>query len=418
MFTALHRELGRQPSILDFGMLEDAVAQGLTEQIDLEWKQKLPDMKGDGWRAELAKDFTAMANASGGVIVYGIVEDRHTSAARELIDIGPTGQRIERELAKVAYSLVSPALFGFETYPLESDDGARHALAVRITPSQQAPHFVRNDKNPQFLGAPVRRARDTFWLTETEIDLAYRARFRAATDRLQSLDDAFVLESKSLEAWSGDYVWLTGVAHPNEPRSAMLAPPSRQDASAALQIGQDTYSRIIEGRPNPHSYDLDVRPGRRRWSATRRTDEHRFEHVGLDGSVVVSQRVGGPDMADGTPIMGVSCYDVELAAAHLVTTIAGVARTLAINGPHLVKVGIHRRSTSLPIRFGSQHQSSHKIIFTGLPVLLSQVHPEVVEVKGNSDDEQLRAAMAEITTLMTSQGGIQDLQLTRPRTTK
>jgi hypothetical protein len=415
VFTSLHRALGRGPGDFDYDMLVEAVQQKITEEVDLEWKQQPPRQEGSGWRPELAKDFAAMANAGGGVFVYGIAEDRATSAAAELVDAGDVGQVLERELRKVAYALVYPGISGLESYPLKSPDGVRE-LVVRVAPSRFAPHFIRHEREPHFLAAPVRRGRDTYWLTELEIESAYRSRFRTAGDILRELEEAFRLEATFVERWAEPNVaWLTAVAHPLEPRSHLLAKPTPDEAATALDAGRDLYARILEGRPYAMVYDRNVRPGRHGWTANRGPDSRQFERIGHDGSVVVSQWVGDPTTHDDASFMGVDSYDVERAAGHVVATIAGVTRALALNGPHLVRVGIHRMNAGLPIRFGIHHRYDDRPVFTGVPVLLEQVLPEVLEVDGAAEEESLRASMAQITTLMTSQGGIMDLRLTHPR---
>jgi hypothetical protein len=418
VFTALHRVLGRGPGDFQYDMLIEAVDHQTTEGVDLEWKQQPPRQGDAGWRAELAKDFAAMANAGGGVIVYGVAEDRATSAAAELVDAGDVGQVLERELRKVAYAMVHPGISGLETYPLQSAEG-RRALVVRVAPSRQAPHFIRHERDPHFLAAPVRRGRDTYWLTEVEIESAYSSRFRTAGDTLRELEDAFRLESTSLERRAEPNVaWLTAVARPLEPRSHLLPRLTPVEAGDALDAGRDLYARIVEGQLYSTVYDRNVRPGRHGWTANRGPDSRRFEHIGHDGSAVVSQWVGEPTTSEGTSFMGVNAYDVERAAAHVMATIAGVTRTLTLNGPHLVRVGVHRGNTGLPIRFGTHHRYEDKPVFTGVPVLLDQVMPEVLEVDGAADEESLRASMAQIATLMTSQGGIVDLCLTQPRRTR
>lgn len=112
-FTSLHRALGIQPSPLSFDMLAAAVEQQVTEQTDLDWKERLPDSRNPDWKEEFAKDIAAMANVGGGLIVFGVREDSR-SAATELVDAGAWTDSETRRFRQAAHSLVQPAVQGLE----------------------------------------------------------------------------------------------------------------------------------------------------------------------------------------------------------------------------------------------------------------------------------------------------------------
>jgi hypothetical protein len=65
--------LGRDPGPLTDEMIDEAVAQGIAETDDLDWKTRLPPTRGLN-ESDFPKDIAAMANSGGGVIVYGITE--------------------------------------------------------------------------------------------------------------------------------------------------------------------------------------------------------------------------------------------------------------------------------------------------------------------------------------------------------
>lgn len=67
-------------------MIEQLVEQQAEETSDLDFKQILPIGKGE-WREETAKDFAAMANSGGGVVLYGIAEERGRGTAKEIESI-------------------------------------------------------------------------------------------------------------------------------------------------------------------------------------------------------------------------------------------------------------------------------------------------------------------------------------------
>jgi len=55
--------------------LQRLVDEGRREDVQLEFKQALPGNSDEG-KKEFLKDVTAMANSSGGDIIYGVREDR------------------------------------------------------------------------------------------------------------------------------------------------------------------------------------------------------------------------------------------------------------------------------------------------------------------------------------------------------
>ena len=63
-FTALHRSLGIGPGPLTDELLDAAVAAGVTETDDLDWKSELPPAKGLPL-TDFPKDVAAMANSGG-----------------------------------------------------------------------------------------------------------------------------------------------------------------------------------------------------------------------------------------------------------------------------------------------------------------------------------------------------------------
>lgn len=72
-FTPLHRSLGLAPSELTDKLVDQAVAAGVTESYDLDWKSQRPPAK-NLTESEVLKDIAAMANSGGGMIVYGVTE--------------------------------------------------------------------------------------------------------------------------------------------------------------------------------------------------------------------------------------------------------------------------------------------------------------------------------------------------------
>ena len=133
-FTPLHRGLGLPPSILTDEILDAAVAAGVAETDDLDWKSELPPVKGLP-QTDVPKDIAAMANSGGGMIVYGVEENQKVANVRK--DTGEFTEVHERALRSAAITAITPPVFGLEIHRLGSNPravrmGKRHQRASRV----------------------------------------------------------------------------------------------------------------------------------------------------------------------------------------------------------------------------------------------------------------------------------------------
>lgn len=147
-FTALHRALGLGPGPLTDGLLDAAVAAGVAESSDLDWKSELPPAKGLP-QTDFPKDVAAMANSGGGVIVFGVREVQ--KAAAERVDVGEFDEAYERSLRSAAITAISPPVFGLNVHRLGSED--KRAVVVEVPASIDGPHLIYRN---ELFGAPVR----------------------------------------------------------------------------------------------------------------------------------------------------------------------------------------------------------------------------------------------------------------------
>ena len=174
-FTALHRAIGAAPGPLTDELLDAAVASGVTETNDLDWKSELPPAKGIS-QTDFPKDIAAMANSGGGVIVYGVKESQKAATAR--VDVGEFDEVYERSLRSAAITAVTPPVFGLNVHRL--GDTGKRAVIIQVPASVDGPHLIyKND----YFGAPVRSDSDTVWMKERQIEAMYRARFESAGTR-------------------------------------------------------------------------------------------------------------------------------------------------------------------------------------------------------------------------------------------
>lgn len=131
------------------------------ESPSLDFKRQLA-----GENAELAKDLAAMT-VNGGVLVYGVEENRATGLACELRPFALRG--VEERLRQVAGSRIAPTPdFGGELLASPADAGVGVVVVV-VPPSLSAPHQVDGRY-------PCRRGTTTGLLAEAEVERLYRQR--------------------------------------------------------------------------------------------------------------------------------------------------------------------------------------------------------------------------------------------------
>lgn len=338
VFTALHRALGLAPTPLSDELLDAAVAAGVVETSDLDWKSELPPEKGLP-QTDFPKDVAAMANSGGGVIVFGVRESQ--KAATERVDVGEFNEAYERALRSAAITAISPPVFGLNVHRLGAD--GNRALVVEVPASVDGPHLIyRND----YFGAPVRNDSDTVWMKERQIEAMYRARFEERRHATEALDALFSEASAGRD--SAKRAWLVAVAHPRIPRFRDRL--TRDEARGVLNKTV-ALALTYAGRGGIHpleSVDRDnPRPGLRRWVAVNTATGDRsfwreaWMSLNDDGSVTLAAAIGGHRMSSDGYFKGweVESVAIECAIADLMALVRTTAETTD-NDEYDVRIGI------------------------------------------------------------------------------
>ena len=122
---------------LNFEELERMVAERLEETVRLEFKSQLPE---SGKNDDLAGSLAAMANSEGGLIIYGIEEDREGRAAvLRPFAVGKSGER----LGLVARTAIDEPVALAADYTVDDPgDGGTGYLVAQVPKSDRAPHLV------------------------------------------------------------------------------------------------------------------------------------------------------------------------------------------------------------------------------------------------------------------------------------
>ena len=221
--------------------LEDVQAlvdERIPEGQRLEYKEAL-SLDRDNDRAELAKDISGMANAQGGLLIYGIAED--DSDEPRPVEVKPlprVGQQTRVE--DILDSTVQP-LLDYECSTLDASEGS--VLLVRVAPRAGGPHMVQGYKQHRYF---VRRGTRTVPMTEDEVRAAYEAA-RTRADKVGELLAQLPLLPRIGRARNLDEIRMAalGMAPPDEwlPLVSVVRAPfdgSRELISPA-HVGEESF---------------------------------------------------------------------------------------------------------------------------------------------------------------------------------
>ncbi|CAE6724717.1 hypothetical protein R69658_01529 [Paraburkholderia aspalathi] len=113
---------------------------GVQESVQLDYKRCDALQRSDGKKNEISKDVSALANAAGGTIVYGIIENGHLPRA---LDLGFDPSEITREwLEQIINSRIQRRIDGVRINQVALPQSApgRVAYVVFVPQSAMAPH--------------------------------------------------------------------------------------------------------------------------------------------------------------------------------------------------------------------------------------------------------------------------------------
>jgi hypothetical protein len=150
------------------------------ESDDLDWKIRYDEGKDATF--ELAKDVAALANASGGLLILGVAQDKATSAVSKVVG-HPATDRVEREI----HQAIAARVFPMPRYQVRrildpNGDGTIGLIAIGVIRSPYSPHAVLSEQRPEY-AYPRRTGNKIQWLTEPEIATAYRRRYNESASR-------------------------------------------------------------------------------------------------------------------------------------------------------------------------------------------------------------------------------------------
>jgi len=125
---------------------DNKVSEGKT----IEYKQSLPS-RSDSGKKEFLADVSSFANASGGDLIYGIIEDRRTGIPKSLegLTIENTAEEILR-LENMIRDGIEPRIPSVNIPPPIPLKNSKVALIIRVHKSYSSPHRVKYGGHDKF----------------------------------------------------------------------------------------------------------------------------------------------------------------------------------------------------------------------------------------------------------------------------
>jgi hypothetical protein len=408
LFTSLHRALGVDPGPLTDEMLDAAVAAGVRETDELDWKSELPPAKGLS-ETDFPKDVAAMANGAGGVIIFGVDEKQKAATGR--VDIGEFDEAYERSLRSVAITAISPPVFGMNVLRLGSRGG--RAVVVEVPASADGPHLIYRN---HYFGAPLRNDSDTVWMKERQIEAMYRARFEERRHATEALDLLFA--EASIGRNVGERAWLVGVGHPRVPRVGDRL--TRDDARGVLERSEKLALQLA-GRGGIHPLEnvdrLNPRPGLRRWNFVNlelgEESAWRESWISIhhDGSSTLAAAIGGHRKSrdgyfDGWQIESAA---VECATADLMALIRATAEATN-NDEYDIRIGIEWAGEQALTILTKDNMG---FTYDGVSTPLHRYTPVETTINAREPESDFLEHVHGLAEDCLNQGGISNLQLIR-----
>ncbi len=170
----------------DLGQIKEEDLQALRENSvpegkTIEYKQTLPSDLAKA-KKEFLADVSSFANADGGDLIYGIVEDRETGTPKSLdgLNIENVDQEISR-LDNMIRTSIQPRIPSVRIQPVPLKN-SRVALIIRVPKSWISPHRVIYDKHDKFY---TRSSNGKYPLDVNELRIAFNLS-DTITDRIRN----------------------------------------------------------------------------------------------------------------------------------------------------------------------------------------------------------------------------------------
>ena len=402
--TPLHRALGVAGGVLA-DLVPLAVAQNTVEAEDLDWKRELPHPSKPTAMLELSTDLAAMANTSGGLIVYGVEEaaaGATTHGAGALATVAAPAAEVDQRLHQAAYQAQPPIRqIVVEAFTVPSGE---QLYAVHVAASEEAPHLVVDRDRRDWFRAPIRHGAHTQYMTERQLEQAYSDRFGKVRRREEILLD-LVAQCGAYSSVS-EHPVLVAVAVPRRPRPGWASELTEEEArflfASASRFESPPFPADLPRQMLPNG--RRTRVGLRRWVDQYDDDRSEIHH---DGSVACAFKLG-PWRAEpevNAAANEVASTDIEALACEFVMLMHDVGRKLSIDS-YDVRVEIRWRYPE-PVAIRAPHPMlSRHFVAAERDKVVHRFVPVVLTVTVSPDAGVRVSDASQIATDLLAQGGL------------
>lgn len=132
-------------TIWDQAHIEQLILQGVEENLTLDYKAAGALSKNDSKKSEITKDVSAMANSTGGIIIYGIAEDktnRHLPGAIDPVD----RNQFPKEWLEQIIGNIRPKIDGLVIHPISINNNPNDVVYVVEIPQSYTAHQAHDKR--------------------------------------------------------------------------------------------------------------------------------------------------------------------------------------------------------------------------------------------------------------------------------
>ncbi len=127
--------------------LEQYVHDGVEESLNLEYKAAAALGRSDGKKKEITKDVSALANADGGLLVYGITEYQEADKRHLPERIDPINRmEFSREWLEQVINTIRPKIDGLLIHAITINDNPQQVVYVVEVPQSTTVHQARDKR--------------------------------------------------------------------------------------------------------------------------------------------------------------------------------------------------------------------------------------------------------------------------------
>ena len=133
--------------VWDQARIQSLIDQQVQESLTLEYKAAGALEKNDHKRKEVTKDVSAMANAAGGVLIYGVMEHQAKDKQHLPEKIDPVDRReYPKEWLEQIINNIRPRIDGLVIYPVTINNNSNKVVYVVEIPQSDTAHQAMNKR--------------------------------------------------------------------------------------------------------------------------------------------------------------------------------------------------------------------------------------------------------------------------------